>query len=69
MDIHTLSLFITGQPLNSTGYYVFLSGQPNNAPMGIDLDQDCGGVSRTGLLNDLPCNSRYAFICEMELPQ
>ncbi|XP_021924656.1 hemolymph lipopolysaccharide-binding protein-like [Zootermopsis nevadensis] len=59
---------ILGQPLNSTGYYVFTSGQPNNAAIGIDPDQDCGGVTREGLLNDLPCNTRYAFFCEMELP-
>ncbi|KDR16872.1 Hemolymph lipopolysaccharide-binding protein [Zootermopsis nevadensis] len=52
----------------STGYYVFTSGQPNNAAIGIDPDQDCGGVTREGLLNDLPCNTRYAFFCEMELP-
>jgi hypothetical protein len=26
-------------------------------------------VTRTGLLNDLPCNNRYAFFCEMELMQ
>jgi hypothetical protein len=63
------SLFVTGQSLNTTGYKNFTSGQPNNAPLGIDPDQDCGGVTRTGLLNDLPCNNRYAFFCEMELMQ
>ncbi|XP_023709454.1 hemolymph lipopolysaccharide-binding protein [Cryptotermes secundus] len=60
---------IFGQSLNTTGYKNFTPGQPNNAPVGTDPEQDCGGVTRAGLLNDLPCNSRYAFFCEMELPK
>jgi hypothetical protein len=63
------SLFVTGQSLNTTGYRNFATGQPNNSPLGIDPDQDCGGVTRSGLLNDLPCNTRYGFFCEMELPK
>jgi hypothetical protein len=61
------SLFAPGQSLNTTGYKDFTAGQPNNTPSGTDPDQDCGGVTRAGLLNDLPCNTRYAFFCEMEL--
>jgi hypothetical protein len=62
-----LATVCTGQSLNTTGFKTFTPGQPNNAALGLDPDQDCGGVTRTGLLNDLPCNSRYAFFCEMEL--
>jgi hypothetical protein len=61
-------MFVTGQSLNTTGFKTFAYGQPNNAPIGTDSDQDCGGVTRAGQLNDLPCNSRYGFFCEMELP-
>lgn len=70
-DFYTEGQFETifGQSLNTTGYKNFTAGQPNNAAMGIDPDQDCGGVTRAGLLNDLPCNMRYAFFCEMELPK
>jgi hypothetical protein len=64
--------FTAGQPNNAP-----LGTDPDHssavlimicAPLGTDPDQDCGGVTRTGLLDDLPCNSRYGFFCEMELP-
>ncbi|KAJ9584258.1 hypothetical protein L9F63_021380, partial [Diploptera punctata] len=70
-DLHNEGQFQTifGETLNTTGFSRFLNGQPNNTPVGMDKDQDCGGVHREGLLNDLPCNSRFGFICERELSQ
>ncbi|RVE45766.1 hypothetical protein evm_009566 [Chilo suppressalis] len=55
---------VHGESLEKAGYSTFASGQPDNNK-GLDKGSFCGGVFRTGLLDDLWCDSaRLPFICE-----
>ncbi|XP_026333047.1 hemolymph lipopolysaccharide-binding protein-like [Hyposmocoma kahamanoa] len=58
---HPLSYFYTihGQLLDQAGYNRWSVGQPNRSG-------NCGGMYRTGLLNDIWCHVPYAFICEKD---
>jgi hypothetical protein len=53
---------IVGETLDETGYSKFSTGEPNNATTG----EYCGGVYRSGLLDDIWCENAYAFICEKD---
>lgn len=54
---------VTDQPLRDTGYMVWDYNEPNNA----GGDEDCICVKRTGGLNDISCDLKMAFMCELEL--
>ncbi|CAH0398101.1 unnamed protein product [Chilo suppressalis] len=55
---------VHGESLKKAGYSTFASGQPDNNK-GPDNGSFCGGVFRTGLLDDLWCDSvPIPFICE-----
>ncbi|CAH2238339.1 jg21673, partial [Pararge aegeria aegeria] len=58
---HGEFLTIEGQTLEEAGYAKFSGGEPNNATTG----EYCGAVYRSALLDDLWCENKYAFICEM----
>lgn len=55
----TLILFL-GSSLTEAGYDHFSEGQPDNTSSG----QYCGGMFRSGRLNDVWCHRRGPFICE-----
>nr|ACN41858.1 immulectin-2a [Manduca sexta] len=59
---HGTWLTVQGQTLEEAGYAKFAPGEPNNATTG----EYCGGVYRTGLLDDIWCENVYAFICEKD---
>ncbi|XP_067004701.2 C-type mannose receptor 2 isoform X2 [Anabrus simplex] len=59
---------IYGEPLAVQGYNNWRRGAPNNAgKSNIDPGEDCGSISREGLLDDIDCRNNYAFFCEQEL--
>ncbi|GLH06277.1 Hemolymph lipopolysaccharide-binding protein [Gryllus bimaculatus] len=58
---------IFGETLEQAGYAVWGTDQPNNAKGNKDSESDCGGIERTGKLNDLPCRSVNAYFCEFPL--
>ncbi|XP_068632226.1 C-type mannose receptor 2-like [Battus philenor] len=53
-------LTIHGETLKEAGYDKFQPGEPNNSTTG----EFCGGLYRTGKLDDIWCENKYAFICE-----
>ncbi|XP_067008996.2 hemolymph lipopolysaccharide-binding protein [Anabrus simplex] len=56
---------IYGQPLYSTGFTRWSSGEPNN-----DDNEDCGSVhmDNNGLgLNDASCSTKLVFVCELKM--
>ncbi|XP_044727381.1 hemolymph lipopolysaccharide-binding protein-like [Chrysoperla carnea] len=53
---------IDGKSLESSGYTYWEPGNPGNAP-----NQNCGSVTRTGGINDFPCDTPSTFICEIPL--
>ncbi|XP_067002328.2 hemolymph lipopolysaccharide-binding protein [Anabrus simplex] len=62
--------FITvlGESYAEIGYSNWESGRPNNHVYeGFKEDSDCGALLRSGLVIDLPCSAKYAFICEQDL--
>nr|AQY54458.1 immulectin 22 [Hepialus xiaojinensis] len=54
---------VFGQPLAETGFEEWSSGQPDDARS----NEDCGTLSRSGLLNDIDCFAKRMFFCEREL--
>ncbi|XP_049851104.1 hemolymph lipopolysaccharide-binding protein-like [Schistocerca gregaria] len=54
---------IFDEPLHTTGYTKWGSGQPDN----YQNNEDCGSVDHEGRLNDYPCGAKAPFICECEL--
>ncbi|CAH2038130.1 unnamed protein product, partial [Iphiclides podalirius] len=54
-------LTVHGQTLAEAGYSKFSGGEPNN---GSASGEFCVGVYKTALFNDVPCESKNAFICE-----
>jgi hypothetical protein len=65
----TMLLFVTDEPLSSTGFYRWYSpNQPDN--LGGDAThpgEDCGSMHTNGGLNDMNCDAQFPFICEQEL--
>ncbi|XP_026318394.1 uncharacterized protein LOC113229114 isoform X2 [Hyposmocoma kahamanoa] len=67
---------IHGQSLHEAGFASWKEGQPNNWPHPdnsghLDLygnNQSCGSMVRGGLLDDIWCDTQFAFICERPLP-
>nr|CAD7403770.1 unnamed protein product [Timema poppensis] len=61
-DILVEGHFVTvfGTPLSSVGYAPWLAGEPSGGT------EDCVVLSRTGLLNDVPCDIELPFFCEQE---
>ncbi|XP_023724386.1 hemolymph lipopolysaccharide-binding protein isoform X3 [Cryptotermes secundus] len=61
-------LTIFDEPLNSSGFYRWVVGQPDNWG-GNDRSpgEDCGSIHTNGGLNDLTCTAKVPFICEQEL--
>ncbi|XP_045497479.1 C-type mannose receptor 2-like [Colias croceus] len=55
-------LTINGDTLLQAGYDKFSGGEPNNATTG----EFCGATYRNGMFDDLWCENKYAFICEMD---
>ncbi|KAJ8715351.1 hypothetical protein PYW07_009833 [Mythimna separata] len=51
---------IHGQTLSEAGFSKFNAGEPNGAHVG----EFCGSIHRSGLLNDLLCDTPCVFICE-----
>jgi hypothetical protein len=65
----TIVYLVTGEPLNSTGFFRWAGpGQPDNAG-GNDNHpgEDCGSMHTNGGLNDIHCSAKIPFICEQEL--
>ncbi|XP_029052191.1 hemolymph lipopolysaccharide-binding protein-like [Osmia bicornis bicornis] len=57
---------ILGDPLVETGFTKWsnlFGGQPDNGD-GVRV-QNCGGFLTEGTLDDIACNTRFAFICEI----
>ncbi|XP_059056932.1 macrophage mannose receptor 1-like [Achroia grisella] len=55
---------IHGETLSEAGYSNWPVGQPDNAKIG-NLGQQCGGMFRSGLLDDVWCDIiTFPFICE-----
>ncbi|XP_067002313.2 hemolymph lipopolysaccharide-binding protein [Anabrus simplex] len=66
-DHDTEGQFITvlGESFADIGYADWDSGQPDNHYYkDLKVDSDCGGLLRKGKICDLPCNAKYAFVCE-----
>ncbi|XP_067014822.2 hemolymph lipopolysaccharide-binding protein [Anabrus simplex] len=69
-DQHNEDNFLTvlGEPLSQIAYTNWDSGKPDNKVYGgRKIDSDCVAMLRKGALIDLPCDARYAFVCEQEL--
>nr|CAD7448827.1 unnamed protein product [Timema bartmani] len=66
-DLFTEGQYVTifGDPLASTGYSTFASGQPTdkNGSTG----EDCGCMDRLTGLHDVGCNQLMPFFCEQEI--
>ncbi|CAG9786442.1 unnamed protein product [Diatraea saccharalis] len=63
---HGVWYTVHGQSLVEAGYSTFSSGQPDNNT-NYDNGSFCGGVYRTGLLDDVWCSGALMpFICEKE---
>ncbi|CAG2055764.1 unnamed protein product [Timema podura] len=58
VDGHFVTVF--GNPLSSVGYAPWGAGEPSGGK------EDCVVLSRTGLLNDVPCDIELPFFCEQE---
>lgn len=56
-------ILLSGETLFEAGYDKFSAGEPNNSSDG----EYCGAIYRSGQLNDLWCDRRYAFICEKSI--
>ena len=54
---------IFNQRLPQAGYDMFPAGEPNN----LGGAENCGSITKTGLLNDISCTKKYAFVCELVL--
>ncbi|CAH0398104.1 unnamed protein product [Chilo suppressalis] len=55
---------VQGESLEKAGYSTFANGQPDNHKA-YENGSLCGGVYRTGVLDDVWCNSAsFPFICE-----
>lgn len=63
-DPQRIRKFITvdGKPLEDSGYAVWRSGEPNNW---IGSGEYCGAMHIEGTLNDIQCDVRAGFICEL----
>ncbi|XP_063245056.1 hemolymph lipopolysaccharide-binding protein-like [Bacillus rossius redtenbacheri] len=66
-DRYTEGEYVTifGKPLSTTGFVHWGVPQPDNS--GGDPGEDCGSVHRSGVLNDITCDWKLAFVCEQEL--
>lgn len=61
-------LTIYDEPLSSTGFTRWSIVQPDDGKLlGPNSVEDCGSMQRDGLLNDVGCYVKIAFICEQEL--
>ncbi|XP_012262890.2 hemolymph lipopolysaccharide-binding protein-like [Athalia rosae] len=54
-------LTVDGRPLENSGYFLWQPTEPNNLYGG----ENCGSVGSDGLLNDIHCKKKFAFICEL----
>ncbi|XP_048510266.1 uncharacterized protein LOC105690000 [Athalia rosae] len=54
-------LTIHGEPLENTGYFRWQPTEPNN----LYGDEKCGSIGRDGLLNDISCEKKFGFVCEL----
>lgn len=65
-DIHHDGKYVTvdGRSLKQAGYEKWAKGEPNNA---LGHDEDCGSMNNIGLLNDIFCSKKYAFVCELDI--
>lgn len=50
----------SGQSIQNAGFAKWAPGQPDNHRN----HEYCGSVYRSGLLNDVDCDEKFAFICE-----
>ncbi|CAH0401560.1 unnamed protein product [Chilo suppressalis] len=53
---------IEGQILKEAGYEKYYTGEPTN----LDPGEFCGTIYRAGLIGELWCDKRIAFICEKD---
>ncbi|XP_068081759.1 hemolymph lipopolysaccharide-binding protein [Anabrus simplex] len=52
---------VLGYPLSSAGYSKWAATQPNGG------SENCGAATNTGLLHDIPCSWKLAYICEANI--
>lgn len=50
---------INGKSLREAGFEKWSPGEPNNPDV-----EKCGSIYKNGLLNDIDCTKKFAFICE-----
>lgn len=54
---------VDGRSLEEAGFAVWASGQPDDSTK--KSEEDCGSISTGGKLNDVSCDKKFAFACEL----